>query len=32
MMKALEFGPEWLAAEMPPGYNTRLLEIQRLSE
>lgn len=31
-MKALEFGPEWLAAEMPPGYNTRLLEIQRLSE
>jgi len=32
MTKALEFGPEWLAAEMPPGYNTRLLEIQRLSE
>jgi hypothetical protein len=31
-MKALEFGPEWLAAEMPPGYNTRLLEIQRLSD
>jgi hypothetical protein len=31
-MKALEFGPDWLAAEMPPGYNTRLLEIQRLSE
>jgi len=31
-MKALEFGPEWLAAEMPPGYNTRLMEIQRLSE
>jgi len=31
-MKALEFGPEWLAAEMPPGYNTRLNEIQRLSE
>ena len=30
-MKALEFGPEWLAAEMPPGYNTRLMEIQRLS-
>ena len=23
--------PEWLAAEMPPGYQTRLLEIQRLS-
>jgi hypothetical protein len=31
-MKAVEFGPGWLAAEMPPGYNTRLLEIQRLSE
>jgi hypothetical protein len=31
-MKALELGPDWLAAEMPPGYNTRLLEIQRLSE
>jgi hypothetical protein len=31
-MKALEFGPEWLAAEMPPGYNTRLMEIQRLSD
>jgi hypothetical protein len=30
-MKALELGPDWLAAEMPPGYNTRLLEIQRLS-
>ncbi len=24
--------PEWMAAEMPPGYQTRLLEIQRLSE
>lgn len=23
--------PEWMAAEMPPGYRTRLLEIQRLS-
>ena len=23
--------PEWLAAEMPPGYQTRLLEIERLS-
>jgi hypothetical protein len=31
-MKALELGPDWLPAEMPPGYNTRLLEIQRLSE
>ena len=31
-MKALELGPDWLAAEMPPGYNTRMLEIQRLSE
>ena len=24
--------PDWLAGEMPPGYQTRLLEIQRLSE
>ncbi len=24
--------PEWIAAEMPPGYQTRLLEIQRLSD
>jgi hypothetical protein len=31
-MKAIELGPDWLAEEMPPGYNTRLLEIQRLSE
>jgi len=31
-MKAIELGPDWLAAELPPGYNTRLLEIQRLSE
>jgi len=31
-MRALELGPDWLAAEMPPGYNTRLQEIQRLSE
>lgn len=31
-MKAIELGPDWLAAEMPPGYDTRLLEIQRLSE
>ena len=23
--------PEWVIAEMPPGYQTRLLEIQRLS-
>jgi hypothetical protein len=23
--------PEWVAAEMPPGYQTRLLEIRRLS-
>jgi hypothetical protein len=23
--------PEWIAEEMPPGYRTRLLEIQRLS-
>ncbi len=29
----VEFGqaPDWIAAEMPPGYQTRLLEIQRLS-
>ena len=31
-MKAIELGPDWLAEEMPPGYNTRLLEIQRLSD
>jgi hypothetical protein len=23
--------PDWMAAEMPPGYQTRLLELQRLS-
>ena len=23
--------PEWMAAEMPPGYQTRLVELQRLS-
>lgn len=23
-------GPDWVAAEMPPGYQTRLLEIERL--
>lgn len=28
---ALAQAPEWLVAEMPPGYQTRLLEIQRLS-
>ena len=28
---ALFQAPEWLAAEMPPGYQTRLLEIERLS-
>lgn len=28
---ALARAPEWLAAEMPPGYRTRLQEIQRLS-
>jgi hypothetical protein len=28
---ALAQAPEWIAAEMPPGYETRLLEIQRLS-
>ena len=31
-MKVPQLGPDWLAAEMPPGYTTRLLEIQRLSE
>ena len=24
--------PDWLSSEMPPGYQTRLLEIRRLSE
>jgi hypothetical protein len=28
---ALAQAPEWLVAEMPPGYQTRFLEIQRLS-
>jgi hypothetical protein len=28
---ALAQPPEWMATEMPPGYQTRLLEIQRLS-
>ena len=31
-MKAFGLRPNWLPAEMPPGYNTRMLEIQRLSE
>lgn len=25
------FGPEWVIAEMPPGYRTRVAEIQRLT-
>jgi hypothetical protein len=29
--QALAKAPEWMAAEMPPGYQTRLLELQRLS-
>jgi hypothetical protein len=28
---ALAQAPEWVAAEMPPGYQTRLFEVQRLS-
>jgi hypothetical protein len=28
---AFDQAPEWMAAEMPPGYQTRLFEIQRLS-
>ena len=28
---ALAQAPEWVVAEMPPGYQTRLIEIQRLS-
>ncbi len=28
---AFSQAPEWVVAEMPPGYQTRLLEIQRLS-
>jgi hypothetical protein len=27
----LDQGPDWMPAEMPPGYRTRLLEIERLS-
>jgi len=29
---ANDSAPEWLAAEMPPGYETRLAEIQRLND
>ncbi len=29
--QALAKAPEWMAAEMPPGYQTRLLELKRLS-
>jgi hypothetical protein len=28
---ALAQAPEWVAAEMPPGYQTRLFEVERLS-
>ncbi len=28
----MESAPEWLVAEMPPGYQNRVAEIQRLSE
>jgi len=28
---AVAGAPDWIAAEMPPGYQTRLLEIERLS-
>src|SRR5512144_399524 len=28
---AVAGAPEWMVAEMPPGYQTRLLEIERLS-
>lgn len=31
MLEALAQAPDWMAAEMPPGYQTRLLEIERLS-
>lgn len=27
----LDLGPDWMAAEMPPGYGNRLAEIQRLT-
>jgi hypothetical protein len=27
----IEIGPEWVIAEMPPGYRTRVAEIQRLT-
>jgi hypothetical protein len=29
---ALAGTPDWMSAEMPPGYQTRLLEIERLEE
>src|SRR5512137_843920 len=28
---AVAGAPDWMVAEMPPGYQTRLLEIERLS-
>src|SRR5512137_142642 len=28
---AVARAPDWMVAEMPPGYQTRLLEIERLS-
>ena len=31
-MITIDSGPDWVAAEMPPGYNNRLEEIKRLSE
>jgi hypothetical protein len=31
MKLALSQAPDWMAAEMPPGYQTRLIEIRRLS-
>lgn len=27
----IDLGPDWMATEMPPGYGTRLAEIQRLT-
>jgi hypothetical protein len=32
MPPAIDSAPEWLNAEMPPGYQTRAAEIQRLTE
>jgi hypothetical protein len=31
-MRSSELGPDWVVAEMPPGYGTRIAEIRRLTQ